>query len=115
MTEVKAKYVFDQLTLGDVLELVKNKVGALIVHQDDLTWEHVHFNWYKGGKGKLSIYDGDENNDNEVSLWKFSLKEKVKVKGNMVYFKKEALAQHGTAIELLRTSKIDVTKMLQKV
>lgn len=102
---LKAKYVFDQLTLGDVLELVKGKVGALTVHQDDLTWRHVHFNWYRG---KLSIYDGDENNDNQVSLWDFSLKEKVKVKGNMVYFKKEALAQHGTAIELLRTSKINM-------
>jgi len=107
---VKAKYVFDQLTLGDVLELVKGKVGALTVHQDDLTWRHVHFNWYRG---KLNIYDGDENNDNEVSSWDFSLKEKVKVKGNMVYFKKEALS--GTAIELLRTSKIDLAKMLQKV
>lgn len=115
---VKAKYVFDELTLGDVLELVKGKVGALIVHQDDLTWDHVHFNWSRGklnkSSGKLNIYDGDENNDNQVSLWDFSLKEKVKVKGNMVYFKKEALAQHGTAIELLRTSKIDVTKILQK-
>jgi len=112
---VKAKYVFDQLTLGDVLELVKDKVGVMIVHQDDLTWQHIHFYWSRESSGKLNIYDGDENNDNEVSLWDFSLKEKVKVKGNMVYFKKEALARHGTAIELLKTSNIDVTKMLQKV
>lgn len=109
----KAKYALDELTLGDVLDVVKKTVGALVVHQDDLTWDHIHFGWRKGGS-KLEIYDGDENNDNEVALWTFSLKEKVRIKGNMVFFKKEDLAQHGTAIELLRTSKINVGNLFGK-
>lgn len=113
MNEVKAKYIFDELTLGDVLEIVKKKVGALIVHQDDLTWEHVHFNW--PNKGKLKLYDGDEANDDQVALWIFSLKEKVRVGGNMIYFKKEDLALHNTALELLQTRPINLTKILQKI
>jgi len=108
---LKAKYVLEELTLGDVLDVVKKKVGALVVHQDNLTWDHIHFNWYKG---KLHIYDGDENNDNKVALWTFSLKEKVRIKGNMVFFKEEDFAQHGTAIELLRTSRIDVGSLFNK-
>jgi hypothetical protein len=109
---LKAKYVFDELTLGEVLDLVWRKVGAFVVHQDDLTWEHVYFD---RADGELSLYDGHEQEDDGIALWTFSLKEKVSVKGNMVYFKKQRLSRHRTILELLKTSKIDLTKMLQKV
>jgi|694.fasta_scaffold22311_7 hypothetical protein len=108
---VKAKYVFDELTLGEVLDLVWHKVQVIVVHQDDLQWEYVYFD----RDGELNLYDGSEKEDDGVALWTFRLKEKVSVKGNMLYFKKQSLSRHGTAIELLKTSNIDVTKMLQKV
>ena len=108
---LKAKYVFDELTLRDVLDLVWDKIGTIFVHQDDLQWEYVYFD----RDGELNLYDGSEKEDDGVALWTFSLKEKVRVKGNMLYFKKQSLSRHGTAIELLKTSNIDMTKMLQKV
>jgi hypothetical protein len=106
---LKAKYVFDELTLGEVLDLVWKKVEVFVVHQDGTAWDHIYFD--RSGD-KLSLYDGSDKYDDGEALWEFSLKEKVRVKGNMIYFKKER--KDGPAIELLRTSKIDVTKMLQK-
>lgn len=107
---LKAKYVFDELTLGEVLDLVWEKVEVFVVHEDRTTWHHTYFD--RSGD-TLSLYEGSDKEDDGEALWEFSLKEKVRVKGNMIYFKKER--KDGPAIELLRTSKIDVAKILQKV
>jgi hypothetical protein len=107
----KAKYVFDELALGDVVSALWEKIGKIVVYQDEMSFEYTH--WERDGK-KLFIFDGEANQEEEEPMWVFSLKEKVKVKGSMICFSSEKHAKHQTMIEFLKTTSLDVGKLFKK-
>lgn len=108
----KAKYVFGQLTFKDVLYLVGQKIGSITVHQDDLTWEYVHFNWVLC-ENRFYTYDGEEKNDEEEPGHVFSLRQVVRIEGNLVHLK--TTNGRDAKIELFIRSKLNLGNKFKKL
>lgn len=106
--ELRAKYVFGQLTLKDAFDLATQEILAeadlavIEVTQDDITWNYCY--WCLTKKN-LVTYDGDENCDNENPAHSFPLKQNVVIKGNVVYLKDKD--GHEAEIKFLKTSPVE--------
>lgn len=100
--ELKAKYVFGQLTLEDAFDLAMPDLAVIEVTQNDITWDYCY--WEKRKKN-LVTYDGDENCDNENPAHSFPLKQNVVIKGNVVYLKDKD--GYEAEIKFLKTNPIE--------